>query len=103
MTKAPTIVTLALLVLCGVTHAADAPDLSAGVFVQDGSGPLGVIGYSTPTVVDWDNDGRKDLVVGQYDFGYITLYLNQGTDINPVFSGGILIESQGSPITTTYG
>ena len=44
----------------------------------------------------------KDLVVGQFTYGYIWLYLNQGTNLNPVFNGGSKIESNGSPITTSY-
>jgi hypothetical protein len=93
----------ALLFLCSGSLLADEPYLEEGVYIYDGSQPLSVDRHSTPTVVDWNNDGRKDLVIGQYTYGYIWLYLNQGTDLNPVFSGGSLIQSNGSPITTTYG
>ncbi len=41
--------------------------------------------------------------VGQFTAGYIWLYLNQGTNLNPVFIGGSKIESNGTPITTSYG
>lgn len=36
--------------------------------------------------MDWDNDGRKDLVLGGY-FGYVKVYRNTGTDVAPVFNG----------------
>jgi len=36
--------------------------------------------------VDWDNDGRKDLVLGGY-YGNIKVYLNTGTDAAPLFDG----------------
>jgi len=39
---------------------------------------------ATPTVVDWDNDGRKDLVVGALD-GKLHLFINEGTDTSPDF------------------
>ncbi len=34
---------------------------------------------TTPVVVDWDNDGRRDIVVGSKD-GVVRLYRNTGTD-----------------------
>jgi hypothetical protein len=39
---------------------------------------------ATATVVDWNSDGRKDLVVGAYD-GRIHLFINEGDDIAPDF------------------
>ena len=70
---------------------------------MDGSSFLEVTYCSTPTVADWNNDGAKDLIVGQFTSGYIWLFLNQGTNLNPVFNGGSKIESGGTPITTSYG
>ncbi len=92
-----------LFVLLAGTAQVDPPNLEDGVYVYDGASPLAVGLMSAPTVIDWNNDGKKDLLVGHFDQGYISLYLNQGTDANPVFDGGSLIESNGSPITTSYG
>jgi len=36
-------------------------------------------------VIDWNNDGNKDLLVGN-DNGHIKLYLNSGTNASPVFT-----------------
>ena len=76
------------------------PDLEAGVYIQDGTSPLEVGGYSSPTVADWNNDGRKDILAGNIT-GNVWLYLNHGTDLNPVFNGGVRIESNGVPIVTS--
>lgn len=92
-----------LLFLCANGIRADQPELKDGVKIQDGIASLEVLGCSAPTVADWNNDGAKDLIVGQYTQGYIWLFLNQGTNLNPVFNGGSKIESGGVPITTTYG
>ena len=46
---------------------------------------VSVDGRSSPTFVDWDNDGKRDLLVGQKLHGKIRLYMNQGTDSEPVF------------------
>jgi WD40 repeat protein len=51
------------------------------------------VGYnSTPFVVDYDGDGRKDLIVGDSN-GYIHLYLNIGTDKAPQFDHPSVIEA----------
>lgn len=94
---------LLLLFASSGTVRADAPDLESGVYILDGSLPLEVDRHSSPSVVDWNNDGAKDLVIGQFGYGYIQLYLNQGTDLNPVFNGGSYIYSGGSRIAANYG
>ena len=82
---------------------ADAPDLEPGVEIQDGFNPLEVDYCSVPCVVDWNNDGAKDLLVGQFMYGHILIFLNHGTDLNPLFNGSSLVESNGSPLTGSYG
>ena len=44
-----------------------------------------------PRVVQWDDDGRKDLLIGQSD-GYIKIYLNINTDSAPAFDQGSFVE-----------
>ena len=92
-----------LIFLCAGATWADAPKLVDGVYIQDGAGDLKVSMYASPTSVDWNNDGAKDLIVGQYVSGNILYFENQGTDLNPVFSGSVMIQSSGSPISVTYG
>ncbi len=94
---------LTLFALSGGTARAEEPELKTGVYIQEGSVPLEVDRHSSPEVVDWNNDGKKDLIVGQCGYGYIRLYLNQGTDLNPVFNVWSCIEANGSPITASYG
>jgi hypothetical protein len=91
------------LLFDGDPGIAGAPDLDPGVYIYDGGSPLQVAVMSAPTVIDWNNDGKKDLLVGQFTSGNIVLFLNQGTDANPVFSGSTLVESSGVPISTSYG
>ncbi|MFH1896998.1 MAG: PQQ-binding-like beta-propeller repeat protein [Candidatus Desantisbacteria bacterium] len=50
--------------------------------------PLQLGQYSVPFVVDWDNDHKKDLIIGDVD-GFVTYFRNSGTDTkNPEFSSG---------------
>ena len=93
----------ALVILCTGLVLAEEPGLKKGARIKDGSGDMKLAYDSNPCVVDWNNDGLKDLLVGQYTQGHITLFRNQGTDLNPVFNGGALILSNGSPITVSYG
>ncbi|MFH2000970.1 MAG: hypothetical protein ABIK28_14910 [Planctomycetota bacterium] len=92
-----------LLLFCTSLVCAEEPGILSGVKIKDGLNPLKLSYDVNPFVVDWNNDGLKDLLVGEFTQGYINLYLNQGTNLNPVFNGGTQLQSNGSPITTTYG
>ncbi|MEW6680529.1 MAG: VCBS repeat-containing protein, partial [bacterium] len=54
--------------------------------------------YSIPFVYDWNNDGRKDLLVGD-EFGYVYLFLNYGTDENPLFTSYSRLQARESTST----
>jgi hypothetical protein len=60
-------------------------------YAQDQDGDLAVPGEmcqgAYPCVVYWDDDGRKDLLVGLAD-GRVKLYLNIHTDDEPIFDAG---------------
>ena len=58
------------------------PVLRATGYLEDRI--LGVGLKSYPYVVDWNADGRKDLLVGDHD-GFIYIYLNEGTAAAPAF------------------
>ena len=76
--------------------------MELGVFLNDSNAFLTASTMSAPAVVDWNNDSRKDLLVGD-SVGYIWLYLNQGTDASPSFNGGTRLTSGGSSIITDSG
>lgn len=52
---------------------------------------------ATPTVVDYNSDGRKDLVAGGYP-GYVTVYLNEGTDTEPDFIDDTFAQGPGGAL-----
>lgn len=57
---------------------------------------------SWPFVHDWDEDGRKDLLVGQEGIGQpcnVYVYLNEGTNAAPVFGDSTPVLFNGSPLT----
>ncbi|MCP4712582.1 MAG: hypothetical protein GY869_28490 [Planctomycetes bacterium] len=58
--------------------------LQEGVLLEaDGKAIDIEVGHLVPVVVDWNEDGKKDLLIGQFKSGKISLYLNEGTDTNP--------------------
>ena len=59
-------------------------------------GKLDVGSNSSPEVVDWDGDGKKDLVIGNSD-GEILIYLNKGTNYEPQF------ENEGEKLSIKVG
>lgn len=78
--------------------------LQRGVKVEAAGKPIDIkVGHLVPCVSDWNNDGRKDLVVGQFSKGAIRLYLNQGTDAEPVFNNFSILQAGGKPIRLDAG
>jgi len=49
---------------------------------------------ATPTIVDWNSDGKKDLVVGALD-GKVYIFINEGTDTEPDFNSQTLAQNSG--------
>jgi len=56
-----------------------------GKLLKLNNGRLDVGSDSSPDVVDWNGDGKKDLVVGN-DSGEIFVFINQGTNHEPQFN-----------------
>ena len=78
--------------------------LAKGGMWEAAGKPIDVeIGHLVPRVCDWNNDGKKDLIVGQFASGAIRLYLNQGTDAAPVFREPSLLQAGGKPIRLDAG
>ena len=87
--------------LCSVAFAT-APDFHTGAFLFDGSDTLDVIFYSAPVAYDWNGDGKKDLLVGQFYYGLISFYPNIGTDTQPRFDGFEYLTADGNIISLPY-
>ena len=67
---------------------------------------LEVPGYSVPSFVHWDDDGLRDLVVGEgssVSDGKVRVYLNTGTILAPQFSTYFFAQSEGVDLTVPEG
>lgn len=58
---------------------------------------------AVPDALDWNGDGKKDLLIGTYTGGNISYYQNHGTNENPQFQDRVLLEADGQAISLTYG
>jgi hypothetical protein len=92
------------LLLAAAMAFADLPMFATPFFVQDGGTDLVVNGsIPDPCVYDWDGDGVKDLVLGQFAYGYVRFYRNIGSNASPVFNGYSWVYAGGSQISVSYG
>lgn len=77
------------------------PTFNGGTLLQVGQPGskknINVGGRATPSVVDWNNDGKKDLVVGDI-YGKIHIFINEGTDTEPNFLSDTLAQADGATL-----
>jgi len=96
-----------LLLVSSVSVCAAGLVLGPEQIVQAGGTDLYVPGYSVPSFVHWDDDGLKDLVVGEGSgvsgYGLVRIYLNAGTPGNPVFNGFFYAQAEGADLQSPGG
>jgi hypothetical protein len=54
------------------------------------------VGHAAPLVVDFDGDGKNDLLVGQFGGGTLWFYKNIGTNARPKYAAGLQFK-EGKP------
>ena len=80
------------------------PELEEGVRIEADGQPIDVkVGHLVPVVVDWDRDGKRDLLVGQFIGGKIRFYKNVGTDGKPAFKDFTFLQAGGKDISVPAG
>jgi hypothetical protein len=91
-----------LLVLSAVTFSGTF-SFAAPYNLECAGTPINVQYYGAPCVVDWDGDGLKDLITGQFYYGNLRFYKNEGTNEAPVFNTFSYLQADGVTITMAYG
>jgi hypothetical protein len=76
---------------------AQAPELQAGILLPAASYE------AAPEVADWNGDGKKDLLIGEFYYGDVKVFLNSGTDASPSFGGYSHVRASGTDIRLGYG
>jgi hypothetical protein len=79
--------------------------LEPPALILDGEKPIDVdMGHAAPAVFDFDGDGRKDLLVGQFQDGAGRIYLNLGSNAEPRFQGFTWLQTvDGRPVRVPFG
>jgi len=73
------------------------PELDAPFRVMADGEPIDVdVGHAAPFFADFDNDGLKDLLVGQFGDGKLRIYRNIGTRSEPKFSDFFCFQAAGA-------
>ena len=83
-----------------------APSFDAGAFLQIGAAgaktTVDVGDRAAVTLVDWNNDGRLDLLIGSLA-GQVHILLNQSTNAEPDFISDILVQDNGGALSVSSG
>ncbi len=94
-----------LLSILAAVASATTPVFDAPVAIE-ASGVAINVGYggnASPFVVDWNGDGKQDLLLGQFDGGKVRFYENVGTNFAPVFGDSAYLQADGADISLSSG
>jgi hypothetical protein len=96
---------LGVLALTVAVRAEGLGELQPPVPIQAAGKPLDVErdGHSAPFVGDFDGDGVRDLLVGQYHEGQLRIYRNLGSNTKPRFESYSWFEAGGKPGSVPVG
>ncbi len=61
------------------------------------------VGHAAPFVGDFDGDGVKDLLVGQFGGGILWIYRNEGTNSRPKLAAGVKFKNGSKEGTVPTG
>ncbi len=81
------VITIGSTLLSGASaSAAGASEFEPPVRLEAAGKPIDVeIGHAAPYVYDFDGDGKRDLLVGQFGGGKLRIYRNEGTNAAPTY------------------
>jgi len=68
------------------------PQFANRMRLRAGGREVKVKGPSTPCLVDWDEDGKKDLLIGDGG-GYLHVFINAGTNKDPEYASMMTIQA----------
>ena len=94
-----------LLVLLAAGAFAQTPEFDVPVALEANGTPInvGTGGNASPFMIDWNGDGKQDLLLGQYLSGKVRYYENIGENFDPVFGDFVYLQADGADISLTYG
>jgi hypothetical protein len=107
MKKEAFVLNIALICCVGLLislHGQQLPTFDQGSKIKANGVDMRIDTYaSVPCVVDWNEDGKKDLLVGCFFNGNVYLLLNSGSNSAPVFTTSTMLQAGGTVISVAYG
>jgi hypothetical protein len=95
---------IALVIATGQGDPVTAPGLAKGAKLEAAGKPIDVeIGHAAPYFADFDGDGVKDLLVGQFGSGKLRIYKNVGSNSRPNFDKFTFFQAGGADATVPAG
>lgn len=80
------------------------PSFAAAEMVQAAGTDIHAGSYTVPSLVDWNSDGRLDLIVGEKlatGEGKVRVYLNSGSDAAPAYDAFFYAPSSGADLAVS--
>jgi hypothetical protein len=95
---------LALALTLLAAPLARAQELGKPIRLEADGKPIDTeVGHSTPVIYDWDGDGKRDLLVGQFGDGKMKIFRNLGTNREPRFGPEEWFTAGDKVVTTPTG
>ncbi|HNS22432.1 MAG TPA: hypothetical protein PKH24_18150 [Sedimentisphaerales bacterium] len=90
--------------LVASASAAASDELMPPVRLEAGGKPTDTdVGHAAPYVCDFDGDGVRDLLVGQFGDGLLWIYRNEGTNAQPKLAAGVKFKDGAKDGTVPHG
>ena len=95
---------ICIVFCCSLSMAAFMPKFTKSGTIKSNGQDIKDIGCPTMCVTDWDGDGKKDLIIGEFDPSQkVRFYKNTGTNPAPVFTAYTYLKAGTADITLSGG
>ncbi|MHC4342758.1 MAG: FG-GAP repeat domain-containing protein [Planctomycetota bacterium] len=89
------VILLLMIATAPLAGGEDKSEFLAPVRIEAGGRPIDTeVGHAAPLVADFDGDGIRDLLVGQFGGGILWIFRNEGTNIRPKLAAGVKFKGE---------